>query len=704
MLSELNFPPQIEKDSGDVVRDFYLPCMRNASSYERLTGYFSSSVFIIVWAGLREFIASGGRMRLICSPALSERDASGLVAGYAAKDDAELARRLNSELHEMLADVRVRDTARALAALVVAGHIDIRIAFVAESAAPSTKRMFHDKVGVFSDDQANAVGFRGSMNETFLGLSPLGHIESIDVWPSWEGGRDLQRVTDAQERFSTLWRGEVPGVSVRALPDLTVAELRKTAGDADWEAVADAALAQATIDAADEECPNPPVVAGYPLRCHQLRAIEAWNANGRVGVLRHATGSGKTLTALFAISEAVNDGTVPLVLVPKQLLLRQWYEILRGAFPDFRVLRCGDGHDEWRTRGLLRAWLAAGRDEKRVFLAVLGTAVSPEFRSAFRNRNDVLVVADEVHAMGSPRNRSLFELPAGLRLGLSATPERYGDPDGTAALLDFFGGVVDSYGIQDAIRDRILTPYRYEPHIVELEQDEQERWDALTLQIRQRAAMAGGSEENLRNDERLKRLRIQRARVAKKARGKVALTVQVVRGLYQSSDRWLVYCEDQDQLAEVREALAAADVPTLEYHTSMTGDADSTMRRFELGGGVMVSIRCLDEGIDIPAATHALILASSKNPREFIQRRGRVLRKAIGKDVAHVHDALVVPHNASDPDVGDQLVLAELARAMEFAQWAINSAAATRPLDDLCLARGIDIDDLYGMGEEDDDD
>ena len=224
------------------------------------------------------------------------------------------------------------------------------------------------------------------------------------------------------------------------------------------------------------------------------------------------------------------------------------------------------------------------------------------------------------------------------RLGLSATPERAGDPDGTRALLEYFGGIVDTFTLQDALDadPPILTKYAYEPRVVGLSDDEQDEWDELSNQIGALIARHAGNEElphqALQHSD-VKRLLIQRARVIKKARAKTPLARSVVSEHYEAGQRWLVYCEDQDQLRVVVDELLDADLPVTEYHSAMTGNRAATLNNFAANGGVIVSIRCLDEGVDIPVATHALILASSRNPREFIQRRGRVLRKAPGQGV-----------------------------------------------------------------------
>lgn len=140
-----------------------------------------------------------------------------------------------------------------------------------------------------------------------------------------------------------------------------------------------------------------------------------------------------------------------------------------------------------------------------------------------------------------------------------------------------------------------------------------------------------------------------------------------------------------------------------EYHTAMVGDPQRTLDLFEAQGGIVVSIRCLDEGVDIPAVSHALILASSKNPREFIQRRGRVLRKSPTKSISHVYDVLVTP--LFDPDEPPALAIleGELARAIEFGTHAINPGCIT-DLQRLAIEHGVDWTEIINAGIEDEED
>jgi superfamily II DNA or RNA helicase len=270
-------------------------------------------------------------------------------------------------------------------------------------------------------------------------------------------------------------------------------------------------------------------------------------------------------------------------------------------------------------------------------------------------------------------------------------------------MFAYFGPVVPPpVTLRDAIIAGRLVEYEYHPHPVRLTVDEANEWKALTLRIIRE--MGGKKEDGGRRplSEKAKMLLIRRSRIAKKAGAKIPLVSEVVASSYRAGQRWLVYCEDGGQLRETMDALSAKGLNPVEYHTGMAGDRDATLEWFRSFGGVLVSIKCLDEGVDIPAVDHAMILASSQNPRQFIQRRGRVLRKAPGKDIAVIHDAIVVPVSLEDEPEQIALLRSEFARAVEFAESAINRGAAAE-LRAMAAAMGFDPDRAGNEGIEEED-
>lgn len=696
MLSELKLRTSYHKGRDNVAQEFYLPCMDRAAQYDRAVGFFRSTVFAVAWPALRGFVARGAKMRLLCSHVLSDADIEALEQGYAARLDDALADHFREEVVSLVGDPLLRQPARILAALVASGAIELKIAVLrGVDRASARGRIFHDKLGVFRDAFGNSVIFKGSMNETWTGLASDGNLESIDVAGTWMGERDRERVLEETRYFDDLWADKYPGLSVRPFPEVARAEFERVAA-ADWASDLDEALrAQARPASGDAR--------GRTLHPHQAAGLAAWSANGRRGILAFATGSGKTFTAITAMREALTErGEVVVLIVPDQVLFAQWYKEIVETTADIgaQVLRAGSGYGRWRQA--LSAWTAGG-EGARIVLATIQTASSSDFLSGLPSSARILLVIDEVHRAGSPKHQRVLDEGKflGPRLGLSATPERAGDPAGTSVVVGFFRGVLEPrYSLADAVRDGVLCPYFYRPHPVALEDQEKAQWDVVTAQIGKLQARIRSGDSTPHLADRVKKLLIDRARIVKQAAAKVPLAVAVIKASYRDGQHWLVYCDDLSQLGAVCAALENEGYRPLPFHSQMRGDRGETLAWFAARGGLVVAIKCLDEGVDVPAASHALILASSRNPREFVQRRGRVLRRSPGKGLAYIHDAIVIPPpGGTGPD---PITAGELGRATEFAGSAANPSCAT-DLERIAIDTGIDWQAAVNLGVEIDD-
>jgi superfamily II DNA or RNA helicase len=703
-LAELNIQTAYHKGRDDIAEGFYLPCMSRATEYDRAVAYFRSTVFIISWSTLADFVHRGGKFRVLCSQVLATEDIDALERGYSERADEVLASRLLEEVRGLARDDVVREPARVLAALVACGALDLKVAILREPQIHTVSgRIFHDKLGIFRDERGNLVVFKGSMNETWTGLAADGNLESIDVAASWMGARDLDRVRSDEAYFHQLWADRYPNLSVRAFPDIAKREFVRLA-DSKWEST----ISRLLETQHERSIGGRADARGRTLRPHQAAGLAAWAANGRRGILAFATGSGKTFTAITAIREAIaRFDNIAVVVVPDCVLFGQWYAELEQTTADLgvQILRAGSGYSRWRR--VLRLWTTPG-DQRRVVLATMQIARKKEFRDRLAGGDHLMLVADEVHRLGSAKNRELLdEALFGPRLGLSATPERAGDPTGTHVLLSYFRGILEPrYSLSDAVRDGVLTRYFYRPHTVQLTNVEAQRWRSITREIGQLRGRLSAGEDSGSLHDRLEWLYIKRALIVKHAGAKVPLAVEVLSSEFERAHRWIVYCDDLDQLTAVSGALLKKGIQILQYHSKMEGDREETLRWIDRRGGIVIAIRCLDEGVDIPSVTHALILASSKNPREFVQRRGRVLRTAPGKALAYIHDAIVVPPKSPETDgtnTRDPITESELARAVEFAHHADNPASAA-DLEKIAIEIGIDWRALADYGEEDEDD
>lgn len=705
-LKDCNFKPDYNKSDDDIAKDFYIPSMINSCQYNRISGYFGSTIYIIAWSALQRFVENGGHMRIICSPCVSENDKVALQEGYNAQNDQILRESLDKELNKLFTSSELEKPARVLACLISKDILEVKIAVPMTDAEPDLQRLFHDKVGIFTDENGDSVGFRGSMNETFQGLSEDGNAESIDVFPSWADSRDSSRLKRATEYFDKLWNNQEIGTKVFEFPEAVKKNLIDKSNGYDWTQLSKEISTR--ISKAKKWKPDKKHSVKSP-REHQLIALENWVKNYYRGILEHATGSGKTFTAICAIRNALDRGKTVLVLVPSKELLNQWNKEICANITDIKlnILLCGDGNNSWKSDNTLALWTRPTAGANKITIAIMDTACGSQFINNMSSGENLLMVADEVHRIGSSKRRNILKIDAEERLGLSATPIRYGDPIGTKAIFDFFGGIIQPvFSLEDAINSNVLTKYYYYPITLMLNSDEQEKWNTLTDQINKMLAINGGDKpigDLIDTNPRLKMKIIERSRIIKQASGKIRLALDVVKKYYKKGQRWIIYCDNSQQLHQVLTLLLNNGYDAYEYYSEMNGDREQTLKYFSLTGGLLVSIRCLDEGVDIPATTHALILASSKNPREFIQRRGRILRRYKGKYYAQLYDAIVMPERFynGDEDKSISIIESELSRAIQFGEWAENPSCVS-DLKIIAQQYGIKYDELVDGGYEDD--
>lgn len=687
-LDAINLETEYRTGEKNLVTEFYRPCLQRATIYHRAVGYFRSSIFLIVGEDVVAFAKRGGKIRLLCSPSLTDEDIASIENGYDLRTKG-LDNALCFEIDRLLADETTHYRTRVLATLIAVQALDVRVVV-----RPNDQGIYHEKIGLFADENGNQVSFIGSVNETWAGWNERGNFESLEVFCNWAGTTDADRCSKHLDYFERLWTGQIKNLEVIAFPEAArrriVAVAMNALEDVDMDELKG-------IEKSSTEKREP--------LYHQSKAIADWITSGYRGVLEHATGSGKTFTALLAIREHIAKGLPAVVVVPSRLLLEQWELEIRHELPEATILVVGAGHVRWKQAGRLRSMTDASVDlGKRIVIATMQTASTDEFLSKIQGGPHLLIVADEVHQSGSPQNSKLFFLETGFRLGLSATPIRYGDPEGTQKLFDYFGPVIPPpVTLQDAIKAGRLVEYEYRPHAVHLTDTEVDDWKALTVKIRwEMARQKEGADGKVVLTDAAKKLLIRRSRIAKKAENKISLAASIISSSFTDNQRWLVYCEDKTQLTEVIDVLKDSGLEPLRYHTDMAGDKAATLAHFKTFGGIIVSIKCLDEGVDIPAVDHALILASSQNPRQFIQRRGRVLRKAKWKNLAIIHDAIVVPVSLEDEPEQISLLKSEFIRAIEFSKSAINADAGIE-LRRIAANLEFDPDTLNDTGIEEDD-
>lgn len=677
--------PTMDTSSHDLVGEFFEPLLARAVSYDRGVGFFSSSWLRMNARGMVAFARNGGRARWITSPVLDSSDWEALQLG----DDARHDKVIRQALERAIGDLAVtidQDVRTALAWMVADEVITFKLALPRNKLDHGD---FHDKFGIFTDDEGNQISFNGSYNDSMQGIR---NYESIKIFWSWEPFLAPLVQADAC-RFERLWNNLDPNVRTFDLPTAAREQIvRLRTGERPYPEPEWVKLQRLRDRQSFYRAPRPAVPAKVILRDYQIAAIEAWFDHHCRGLLEMATGTGKTITALAASARLFErEGRLAVVVaVPYQHLVDQWAAEMR-AFGYEPILAY-----QSKTRWLdsLHQQIIDYNAGYRRCLSVIVTHSSfaqAGFQAALqRLQGASLLIADEAHHLGAEQRRQAYPEHIPYRLGLSATPDRWFDDEGTKALRDYFGETVFSLPLAQAIGSS-LTPYYYYPHCVMLTDEEMERYADLSAKIARLF-----QRDELEAQETLRRLLIKRADLLNHAANKLFVLNQLIDHPDDISHT-LFYCAPghidavvrllgHEKGVRIHRFTAKEDVRTRQQ--LLADFANGTLQG-------LVAMRCLDEGVDVPSTRTAYLLASSGNPREFIQRRGRILRRFPGKDVAVLHDLVTIPDPISQPQfstamqVERSIMRRELQRIKEFAGAALNKHQALDVIWDVVRQYGL---------------
>ena len=453
------------------------------------------------------------------------------------------------------------------------------------------------------------------------------------------------------------------------------------------------------------------------LRPYQKEAIEKWLHNGCKGILSMATGTGKTIIAIEAIKEFIYRGEVGLIIVPTKTLLKQWYRIIKEYFPRSMIVCCYSGNTKWKEklRELARLYtieknasLEEGRE--KIIISTMGTSWKKDFKqlvSMFGYQN-IVVVIDEVHRIGAIKYRDVLNMQFKRRLGLSATPTREWDYKGTKMIERYFGGVVYNYPISQAIKDGFLTPYKYYIEPVSLTIEEIKKYLKISEEIKKTvrnllSKFKGFSikeiismAEDLEVEEStllsLQNLFVQRRRIIKKCENKYATILKLIEDKGDEFENCLIYCEDYQQLDKLKKLLLDRGESAGEYTARMNERKRDHMIDAMKKGHVkfLLSCKSLDEGVDIPSCDAAILMANSSTEREFIQRRGRLLRLSPKKKFSIIFDLIVVPYVSPRDEtplneVETKILEKEIDRVKFFAKDSLNAEETLKNLKSISI-------------------
>ncbi|MEM3485045.1 MAG: DEAD/DEAH box helicase family protein [Candidatus Methanomethyliaceae archaeon] len=696
-LRSLGLKKAYSSDFDDILHDFYIPALRQSSEYWRLAGFFSSTSLTVAARGILGLIRNGGIMKLIVSPRL-RRDDLDIIMNSLKDSERIVQQRLLEEL-DQIEDEFARDHVSALGWMVANGRLEIKVAVpYRDSREPLSYEdveqggLFHQKVGILRDSMGNIISFSGSINETAAGW--LENLEEFKVFRSWEPSESDYVQADT-EKFSRFWANRSRRARVIDIPRAVEERLIE---------IAPADIGEIDLERHYQRVSREGRAELHP---HQGDAVNAWLDNNMKGIFAMATGTGKTFAALGCLDRIsrIDDRLLVVITCPYQHLVQQWSrEIAKFGISYDKLIVADSSNKRWRDEmadALMD--ITWGHKHTVVVLTTHRTFASDDFIDIIQNRKATFrsfLIADEVHGLGAEKSREGLVSGYDLRLGLSATPRRWFDTAGTTAIYDFFGGEVFQFGLEEAINtmnpatgETYLVPYRYVPRFAFLNAKEMEEYADKTRRIAKLMEKAAGNEER---DRYWESLLIARANIIKNAHQKYEVLESILDEVATPIKWTIVYCSPQqiERVMEIvnkrriiahRFTMEEGTIPARKYDG--LSERDFLLERFANGKyQVLVAMKCLDEGVDVPPARTAILMASSGNPREYIQRIGRVIRRYPGKNKATIYDIVVLPPLQDVPrelrNIEQRIITKELQRYEEIARAAINNAEALAMLSE----------------------
>lgn len=719
-LCDIDVKSEYRSLLDNVAKDFYIPLLSCAKTYKRAVGFFSSSALIEISKGISALAQNGGTIQLVASPYLSDQDVDAIRKGYEQRDSV-VKKAIRREMHDGITEYE-QSRLNLLANLIADGMLDIKIAFTEDA---DRMGMYHEKMGIISDDENNKVAFAGSMNESATAMTL--NYETIDVFCSWKGEND--RINSKENAFSSIWNDSEPNIKIIDFPELKQEIIekykrRKPDFDIDKKEYETDLSTYSGLEnpTAFGSKYYPCMPANFKLHDYQQEAIKEWEKRNYRGIFDMATGTGKTYTGLGALVELcgnVENKLAAIIVCPYQHLVEQWVEDIIKFNIEPIIGYSSSSQKDWKKRleNAIRDQKLKVRNKGFFCFVCTNATFGSEFvQSQIKKiKSDILLMADEAHNFGAPYLSCLLTERYTYRLALSATIDRHNDEEGTQSLFDFFGQKCIEYTLEMAIREKKLTPYKYYPVIVTLSDEELDAYDQLSYEIGK--CIIKSKSGKMKLSERGKRLALKRARIVAGACGKLEALEKNIQP-YLHDKHILVYCGATTGLAENQDStdVDSSDIRQIDDVTDLLGNklkmdvsqftsrediAERAVLKREFSAGdtlkVLIAIKCLDEGVNIPRIKTVFILASTTNPKEYIQRRGRVLRLSEGKAFAEIYDFITLPysldcvHSLTEQQLKRNITLVknEVCRAEEFSRIAMNTVESESIIDEIKDAYGI---------------
>jgi len=676
----------------NVAREFYIPMLKNSVRHDVAVGFFTTNGLLMILQGIEGIVISGGTMRILIGDALSDAEYDALKDK---NDYTEMYQKFDEKWSEIFSG-NYSDTVKyrleIFSWLCNRGFLEIRY-------ASRKGGMYHKKIGILEDSNKEQIVFSGSMNLTRSAIVSNkfikeGNSEEFSVFPSWKNESFEDYGKPKIIDFEKAWEGNESNTDTAPMPSAHYEKIKKHYPRPD--------LPIAPINIVDPPIDKPEDVKiripkNKQPRPYQKEIINSWFKNDAQGIIQMATGTGKTITAISATVTMVEKANLEMVLVicPGKTLVKQWIKELKEF--NFSPIPAYISASKWQKK---LSDLVFNPDPKKCLCVVTTskTFLSEPFQKLIQHYpRKTLIIGDEVHNYGS--QEMVKKLPESIvyRMGLSATPERHMDDEGTEAIYNYFGpDAKPIITLEDALKKyKVLTKYYYYPIQVQLNEVEYDEYEEITKQISKLVGMGHSLETDSNTSLNLKL--IQRARILASCQNKIPMLAKTLKSI-KNPNKFLVYCGDgrvessvsKDDARQVDETARVLGIELgliVSKFTQETSDEERERMQSDIAvnrtDGI-IAIQCLDEGVDIPEIETAFILASSTNPKQFIQRRGRILRKALNKDKATIYDFVVTPPSYSEvSDMDKRLLSKELKRCIEFAELSENHFEARKSLDNI---------------------
>lgn len=670
----------------NIIKNVINDILKDTVKYDREVGFFSSSWLKEVAHGLSHFIGlNNGKARIITSIKLSEQDRE--VFYNSANVDEDIENRINQVIQNSIEDLEKQleyDTLNILGTLVKSNILEFKFAIPVGSLQGG---MFHSKISIFYDNENNHIVISGSQNDSYQASI---NEETVTLFTNFGEGKLY--ALDLIETFEKKWNNNIKNLKIYTLPETIKKNIIQLATD----------YSNSSINTINNKNH---MKQERILRDYQSKAIDEWTRNHYIGFFEMATGAGKTFTAISATKLLYEKYSkiAMIVIVPYQHLAQQWIKELKDM--DYKPIACFGSINLWENNLHNKINMYINGFEKKLCIVTLYASASrDEFQDIINTRLkniDYLLIADEAHNTGSLMYRKTLFNSAKFRIGLSATPIRWYDDIGTNIIKDYFKKTVIEYPIEKAIKENKLTPYYYEPILVDLTEDELEEFIELSDKISRLTIMNDKTESD---NELLKKLLIKRSMVIAKAENKKISLQKLVKEHKKKCHenyeeyKYNIFYVANEQTKCVTKILSDIGLKVHEFVGTMNMQERANVIQSFSNGEIdgIVAIKCLDEGVDIPATKRAYILSSTTNPKEFIQRRGRILRIYSNKIRAYIYDFMVGPwkfiNNVEDKYL-KKLLMRELPRFAEFNSCAENKASNRQLLASYCEHYGF-IDEL----------